>query len=339
MSEAVLWESHAGDRVRCTACRRYCIIGSGQPGFCGVRKNIGGKLHLLAYGRPYAIHIDPIEKKPVLHMYPGCRVLSFGTAGCNYACAYCQNYDMSQRRDIQGREFIPEQMVQMALDNGCGGIAYTYNEPTVFMEYAHDIGMLARKAGLINIFVSNGYETEEAVTYAKDFLDIATVDFKGNASKEFYRRYISVAGADPIFETLELFRDAGIHVEITDLVVPEIGDDLEDARVMVERVRDIFGTGVPLSFLRFHPDYKLVQYLDTPVKTLEAHVEVAKKLGMKFVYIGNVPGHDMQNTYCPGCGSVCLRRTFFDSEVLNLAPDGKCGICGYDTGIILERIA
>lgn len=337
MNEAVLWEEYKEDRVRCTACRRYCILGKGQPGFCGIRKNVDGRLQLLTYGRPYAIHVDPIEKKPVLHMYPGYQVLSFGTTGCNYACAYCQNYDMSQRRDVQGHEVTPEQMVQMALDNGCEGIAYTYNEPTVFMEYAHDIGVLARKAGLINIFVSNGYETEEAISYAKDFLDVITVDFKGNASNEFYRRYISVAGADPIFDTLRLLKDAGIHVEITDLVVPEIGDSLEDARSMVERVRDIFGPEIPVSFLRFHPDYKLMEYQRTPAETLEAHYVLARELGMKFVYIGNLPGSNRQNTYCPDCGSLCIRRSVFNSEVLNLTSDGKCRTCGYDTGIILAK--
>ncbi len=335
MKEAVLSERHGENKIRCTACLRYCILGEGQPGFCGIRQNIDGKLYLLTYGRPYAINIDPIEKKPVMHMYPGYSILSFGTTGCNYACKYCQNYDMSQRKDVQGYHVTPEQMVQMAIDNGCQGIAYTYNEPTVFMEYAHDIGVLAREAGLVNIFVSNGYETREAIDYAKDFLDIITVDFKGNASNEFYRKFISVGSADPIFDTLRLLREAGIHVEITDLVVPGVGDNLEDARSMIQRILEIFGNEIPISFLRFHPDYKMMDYPTTPVSTLEAHLDLAREMGMKYVYIGNVPGHRAQNTYCPSCNSLCIRRTVFESEIINLTGEGKCSACGFDLGIVM----
>ncbi len=337
MQEAVLAEQYGADRIRCTACRRYCILKQGQPGFCGIRKNIDGKLYLLTYGRPYAVNIDPIEKKPVMHMYPGYRVLSFGTTGCNYACKYCQNYDMSQRKDVQGMRISPDAMVELAIRRGCEGIAYTYNEPTVFMEYAHDIGVIARKRGLINIFVSNGHESEEAIEYARDFLDIITVDFKGNASNEFYRKFISVPSADPIFDTLRLLKDAGIHVEITDLVVPRAGDSLDDARSMIERVSGIFGFDIPVSFLRFHPDYRMLDYPSTPVSTLEAHYELAKSMGMKYVYIGNVPGHKAQNTYCPRCGSLSIRRDIFESEVINLNEDGSCSTCGYQTGIVLGR--
>lgn len=336
MNEAILSEDYSGDRIRCTACLRYCILGRGQSGFCGIRKNIDGKLYLLTYGRPYAVNIDPIEKKPVMHMYPGYRVLSFGTTGCNYACKYCQNYDMSQRKDVQGLDLTPEQVVKIAVDKGCQGIAYTYNEPTVFMEYAHDIGVIARKAGLINIFVSNGYETKESIEYAKDFLDIITVDFKGNASNEFYRKFISVPGADPIFETLRNLRDSGIHVEITDLVIPQVGDRLEDAEKMIERIIGIFGYDIPLSFLRFHPDYLMLDYPATPVSTLEAHYETAKKMGMNYVYLGNVPGHKGQNTYCPKCGTLSIRRNIFSSEIVNLNPDGKCSVCDFDIGIVLD---
>ncbi|MGC8609615.1 MAG: radical SAM protein, partial [Thermoplasmata archaeon] len=185
MEKSVLYRED-GEKITCTACRRYCRLGEGQTGFCGVRKNIGGKLYLLVYGLPSAINVDPIEKKPVLHMYPGSRIFSIGTVGCSFACQYCQNYDISQRRTVTGYHYDPQEIVEQAEDYGCQGIAYTYNEPSIFMEYAHDIGVIARKHGMFNIFVTNGYETPEALDMAMDFLDIATVDFKGNASNEFY---------------------------------------------------------------------------------------------------------------------------------------------------------
>lgn len=337
MKEAVLYEKYDKNRIKCTACMRYCILQPGQSGFCGIRKNIDGKLYLLTYGRPFAINVDPIEKKPVLHMYPGYRILSFGTTGCNYACKYCQNYDMSQRKDVQGLHMSPGQMVELAVENRCEGIAYTYNEPTVLIEYAHDIGVIARKKGLINIFVSNGHESKEAVEYAKDFLDLITVDFKGNASNEFYRKFISVPSADPIFESIRWMKQAGFHLEITDLVVPGVGDHLSDARRMIERIVDILGTDVPLSFLRFHPDYKMLDYPSTPVKTLEAHHDLARDMGMKYVYIGNVSGHRAQNTYCPRCGALSVKRDIFESEVKNLTRNGKCSKCDFNIGISLGR--
>lgn len=338
MKEAALSVPYKNNKVKCTACRRYCVLGSGQAGFCGVRKNIEGKLQLLTYGRPYSIHVDPIEKKPVLHMYPGYRVLSFGTTGCNFACKYCQNFDMSQRKDVRGERVSPVEMVQLAIRSGCQAIAYTYNEPTIFMEYAHDIGVLAKKEGLLNIFVSNGFESPEAIEFARDFLDVITVDFKGNANNDFYRKFISVSGADPIFDSLKLLKKAGIKVEITDLVIPEVGDSLEDARSMIERVMDIFGSKIPLSFLRFHPDYKMLEYPSTPVKTLEAHYDLAREMGMKFVYIGNVPGHNAQNTYCPQCESLLLERSIFHSRLVNISESGECKKCGYETGIIIGKM-
>ncbi len=334
--EAVLYSKEADGKVRCTACIRRCRIGPGQPGFCGIRVNNGGKLDLLTYSRPFSIQIDPIEKKPVLHMLPGSSILSFGTTGCNFACQYCQNYSMSQRKDVRGSVMEPREIVRMAIEMGCNGIAYTYNEPTVFMEFAHDVGMLARSKGLINIFVTNGYETMEAVEYASSFLDSMTIDFKGNASNSFYRRYISVPSADQIFDTIGFAVSSGIHVEITDLVVPGIGDSLEDARSMIRRIKDKAGTSIPISFLRFHPDYKMMDVPSTPVETLERHQALAKEEGMQYAYIGNVFGHPLESTYCPSCGALLIRRTGFHSEFKYLDESGRCKKCGYSTGIILR---
>ena len=188
MKEAVLFE-HTGDgKVRCTACARYCKLGEGQTGLCGVRQNIGGRLQLLVYGRVITGHIDPIEKKPLVHYMPGTRIFSIATTGCNWLCRYCQNYDISQRRKVEGELLAPEEIVSLAQKNRCEGIAYTYNEPTIYLEFAHDVGVIARKKGIFNSFVSNGYGTPEDIPVLNDFLDAITVDFKGNAEKGFVRK-------------------------------------------------------------------------------------------------------------------------------------------------------
>lgn len=258
-------------------------------------------------------------------------VLSFSTFGCNWACQYCQNFEISQRKKAEGFEAPPELLVELAESYGAHGITYTYNEPTIFIEYAHDVGVLARSRGLFNTFVTNGYMTPEAVKYASEFLDAATVDFKGNADEKFLRRYVFVSDAEPIFEALAEMKKYGIWVEITDLVVPEIGDDLEKARRLVRRVIDILGPDVPIHFLRFHPDYKLLNLPMTPVETLEKHVEVAKREGARFVYIGNVPGHKYEHTRCPECGNIVIKRRGFDIIDINLEEKGgeyRCKFCG-----------
>jgi len=222
--EAVLYEKLPNDKVRCTACARYCEMAKGQIGLCGIRGNVDGRLDLFVYGKVIAGHVDPIEKKPVVHYRPGSKVFSIATTGCNWLCKYCQNYDISQRRKIEGRDMTPEQVVQTTLDYQADGIAYTYNEPSIFIEFARDCGVLARKKGLYNIFVSNGYDTPESVKMMGEFLDCITVDFKGNAEPMFIRKYIGVPDPQPIFDTLIEIRDkTDIHVEITDLVVPQVG--------------------------------------------------------------------------------------------------------------------
>lgn len=326
--KARLFESLEGKAVKCTACRRYCRLQPGQTGFCGVRKNIDGDLDLLVHSIPMAINIDPIEKKPVLHAYPGSRILSFGTSGCNFACRFCQNYEMSQRREVGGRKSTPEEIVDLALRNRCQGIAYTYNEPTIFIEFAEDVGKLAHEKGLFNIFVTNGYESSEAVESMKKFLDFATVDFKGNASVEFYRKYISIGDPGSIFDTLALLKNSSIQVEITDLVIPRIGDDLKEAESMISRILDIFGPEMPISFLRFYPDYLLRDLPPTPVETLMEHYNLARNMGMKYVYIGNVPGVREQNTYCPDCGRLLVARNYMETTRIDLLQGSVCPGCG-----------
>jgi pyruvate formate lyase activating enzyme len=280
-------------------------------------------------------NVDPIEKKPVIHYRPGTRIFSIATTGCNWLCKYCQNYDISQRRKIEGEDMTPEQVAQMAVDHNSHGIAYTYNEPSIFIEFARDCGIEAHKKGLFNLFVSNGYDTPQSVKMMGEFLDCITVDFKGSAEPEFTRRYIGVPDPKPIFDTLLEIRDkTKIHVEITDLIVPQAGDSLEHARKLAKFLYDEFGPEMPIHFLRFHPDYKMMEFPSTPIKTLEKHYEVAKKEGLEYVYLGNVPGHPYEHTYCPGCKNIVVGRHGFDITSWHLDEHNKCNFCGKQTPII-----
>lgn len=250
-------------------------------------------------------------------------------------CQYCQNYDISQRRKVEGVEMTPAQVADAAVARGAQGIAYTYNEPSIFIEFARDCGMEARRRGLFNIFVSNGYDTPESVSEMSKFLDCITVDFKGSGKQEFVRRYIGIPSADPIFQTLkEIKSKTSIHVEVTDLVVPQVGDDLEQAKKLCKFVHDELGPDTPVHFLRFHPDYKMLDFGPTPVETLEKHYDIAKKEGLHYAYLGNVPGHPLEDTYCPGCGKVVIGRYGFYVDEWNLDGKNRCRNCGHAIPVV-----
>jgi pyruvate formate lyase activating enzyme len=333
--EAELYQPLPNGRIKCTACARFCEIPEGKIGLCGIRGVNQGKLWLYTYGRVIAGHVDPIEKKPVTHYMPGSGIYSIATTGCNWLCKYCQNYDISQRRKIEGKEMTPKQVVTTATSYGAEGIAYTYNEPSIFIEFAKDCGIEAHKRGIFNIFVSNGYDTPESVKLMNEFLDCITIDFKGSGKKEFVRRYIGIPDPDPIFQTIkEIKSKTRIHVEITDLIVPQVGDDLESARNLSKFVLDELGPDTPIHFLRFHPDYKMMEFDSTPVRTLERHYEIAKEEGLRYVYVGNVPGHKYEHTYCPECNVIAVGRYGF--SVTSWALDSKncCKSCGYAIPIV-----
>jgi pyruvate formate lyase activating enzyme len=335
MKEAELYTQIGGAKVKCTACARNCQLSEGQIGLCGIRQNLQGKLQLLSYGKLFTGHIDPIEKKPVSHYRPGTKIFSVSTSGCNWICRYCQNYDISQRRKVEGMDINPEDVPRLAQYQDCQGIAYTYNEPTIFIEFAKDIGIEAHKRGLFNIFVSNGFGTPETVKMMSQFLDCITVDFKGNAEKAFVRKYIGIPSPEPIFSSLlEIKKKTKIHIEITDLVVPAVGDNLEEARRLSRWVYDNMGPMTPLHFLRFHPDYKMMEFPSTPISTLEAHHKIAKEEGLEYVYIGNVPGHELEHTYCHSCKKIVVRRYGFDIVEWNLDGKNRCKFCG--AGIPIE---
>ncbi|HTW55839.1 MAG TPA: AmmeMemoRadiSam system radical SAM enzyme, partial [Thermoplasmata archaeon] len=252
---ATLFEPSADGKVRCTACARYCTIPPGSHGFCFVRRNDAGRLVLLTYGRASATQVDPVEKKPLSHFRPGTRVFSIGTVGCNWRCLYCQNAEISQEREIRGRPLAPDRAVAEARRYGCSGVTFTYNEPTIFAEYAVDVIRAAHAAGLFANFVTNGYMTPEAVELLGPHLDAVSVDFKGSGEAAFLRKYVSAKGPEPIFESAVALRDRGVHVEVTDLIVPEVGASEEATRRLARFVVDRLGPETPLHLLRFHPDY------------------------------------------------------------------------------------
>ena len=332
--EATLYEPQEAGKVRCTACARYCSIPDGSHGFCFVRKNVGGRLLLLSYGIASAVQVDPVEKKPLSHYRPGTRVFSIGTVGCNWRCLYCQNAEISQEREIVGRELSPESAARQAVRLGCAGMTFTYNEPTIFAEYAVDLMRAAHRAGLFTNFVSNGYLTPEAVGFLGPQLDAISIDFKGSGEPGFMRKYISAKGPEPIFETSVALKERGVHVEITDLIVPQVGESVEATRRLARHVVDRLGPGTPFHLLRFHPDYRMMEFPETPVRTLEKLHAVARGEGLEYVYLGNVWGHPLEHTYCPACGAVAVERFGFTIRAWNLDAGNRCTACGHPIPIV-----
>ncbi len=321
-------------KVRCTACARYCTVPDGSHGFCFVRKNEGGRLVLLTYGVASAVQVDPVEKKPLSHYRPGTRVYSIGTVGCNWRCQYCQNAEISQERELVGRALPPQQAVRQAVRLGCAGMTFTYNEPTIFAEYALDLMRGAHDAGLFTNFVTNGYMTPEAVAYLGPQLDAISIDFKGSGEPGFMRKFISAKGPEPIFETSAALRDRGVHVEITDLIVPQVGESDEATRKLARHVVDRLGPSTPFHLLRFHPDYHMRDLPVTPTATLERLHTIVKAEGLEYVYLGNVWGHPLEHTYCPACGAVAVERYGFTIRSWNLDPQNRCAGCGHTIPIV-----
>jgi len=326
--EAKYWESIDNGKVRCNLCYRRCIIGKDGTGVCGVRKNVNGKLYTLVYGKLTSANIDPIEKKPLFHFNPGAGVLSISTVGCNFKCRFCCNWVISQIRNIVGRSTTPDEVVDWAIRYGANGISYTYNEPTVFYEFMLDTAKIAKKHGLFNTMVTNGYITPEALKELAPYMDAVTVDFKGSGNIDFYRKFMGVPDPTPIYQTLIEMKRYGIFIEITDLIVPEVGDSMEDLRKLVKWIIENLGDETPFHVLRFHPDYQMIDYPPTPVSTLERAAKIALEEGLKYVYIGNVPGHRLEHTYCPECKALLVRRFGFEILEWNLTENMTCPKCG-----------
>lgn len=334
MVEAQFYTRLANNKVVCTLCPRYCEIGEGQTGFCFVRKNEGGTLYSLAYANPYAVHIDPIEKKPLAHYLPGTRILSIGTAGCNLGCKFCQNWDISKAKYDHGRtyQFTPEQAVAEALQHGCASLAFTYNDPVIWAEYAIAMAKRAQAYGLKAVAVTAGYITPEALPKFFDHIDAANVDLKG-FTENFYRK-ICLAHLAPVLETLKALKRRGTTwFEITNLIIPTLNEAREEIRDMCLWILDNLGPEVPLHFTAFHPDFKLMHLPPTAEKVLEAARLLAMDIGLHYVYVGNVHTQEGNNTYCPKCKTLIVRRSWHLVHAINL-KNGGCPKCGHKIPIV-----
>ena len=324
---ASYWESLDGDFVKCGLCPRRCVVAPGGRGYCEVRENRGGVYYTLTYGNPCAIHVDPIEKKPFYHFLPTTTAFSIATAGCNLDCKFCQNWQISQARpeELANYDLPPEELVEAAVRSGSSSIAYTYSEPTIFYEYMLDCAKLAHARGLRNVYHSNGYIMPEPLRELCAYLDAANIDLKGFT--EQYYSDMTDGSLAPVLRSLKILKEEGVHLEITTLLIPGENDDPETLAEMCRWIRDNLGTSVPLHFSRFHPQHRLRNLPPTPIERLEAARNIALGEGLKYVYIGNVPGHEGNNTYCPVCSAELIHRIGYSVEVRGLDA-GRCSECG-----------
>ena len=318
---------HTGTYVRCNLCPKHCIIADGQRGDCRVRENRGGRLHSMVFGNPCAVHVDPIEKKPFYHFLPTAAAFSLATAGCNLHCLYCQNWTISQvpPEQTENLDLPPEKVVYYAQKYKAPVIAYTYSEPTIFYEYMLATARLAREAGLRSVVISAGFINPPPLRELCTAVDAIKIDLKGY-DEDFYRE-VCDAELGPVLEAIRTIYESGIHLEVVNLVVPTLNDSLEQLRALARWMAHDLSPDVPLHFSRFYPQYKLTNLPPTPVERLEQAREIALEEGMRFVYIGNVPGHPANNTYCPVCGEVLIRRRGFSVVEYHIV-DGACEFCG-----------
>lgn len=315
--------------VVCELCPRSCEIPEGGAGDCRVRVNLGGKLYATTYGRPSSVHIDPMEKKPLYHFHPGTPIFSIATAGCNLHCRNCQNWQLSQRGGEEMEEInqlMPDEVIKTALEYQCQSVAYTYSDPVIFYEYVQDTSELAHAHGLHNVFITAGYINNKPLTRLCRLLDATNTDLKAFNDK-FYREVCS-ATLKPVLEALVTFREEGVWLEVTHLVIPTLNDDLTEIRRMSEWILRELGPGTPLHFSRFKPMYRLRNLPATPVETLERVRAEAMEAGLKYVYIGNVFGHEAESTYCPCDGSLLIHRVGHRIIDYRLTEDGRCPSCG-----------
>lgn len=328
VKEAMWYEKLPDKKVRCKLCFRRCEISEGKRGVCGVRENRGGKLHTLVYGHPCAVHIDPIEKEPVYHFYPGTDILCIATAGCSFRCKFCQNWHISQAlpEDVSKYSLTPEDVVELAKREKCVGISHTYTEPTVFYEYMLDIAKLAKEEGIKNIMHTCGAMNPEPLRELLKYMDAVTVDLKG-FTKKFYRTAIPNGSLNNVLEVLKTVQEEGVWLEIVNLIIPTFNDNPDDIRKMCEWIYENLGDDVPLHFSRFFPAHRMKNLPPTPFETMELAHKIARESGLKYVTVGNVPGHKFNSTFCSKCGKVVIKRIHFAVLEHNI-EDGRCKFCG-----------
>jgi len=328
MKEVKLYKKLKNSKVQCFTCAHKCIIAPGKRGICGVRENRNGILYSLVYGKAIALHVDPIEKKPLFHFFPGTKAFSVATVGCNMRCLNCQNSDISQmpreQGKIEGQDVSPEKLVQLAVEYQCRIISYTYTEPTIFWDYAYDTAQLACKKGIKNTFVTNGYLSEEAIREIAPYLDGANVDLKSFSDKT----YQSICGArlQPVLDSICLMKKLGIWVEVTTLLIPGINDSEEELTKIASFIHEC-DPGIPWHISRFYPTYKMLDRPATPLEAIQKARKIGLGIGLRYVYTGNVPGEEGESTFCYNCGARLIARWGF-SVMSNRIVDGKCPECG-----------
>lgn len=335
MKVETLRSERLGDgRVRCGICPHQCVVAPGKYGVCRTRHNDNGSLYSLAYGEITSIALDPVEKKPLYHFFPGELTLSISTFGCSFRCPWCQNYSISQAGagDVSAVSFKPEEVVERAKREGSRIISYTYNEPLIWFEFVLDTSKLAKKENMHNVLVTNGYIKMDVLSELLPYVDAANVDVK-SINPEFYRKYCA-ARLEPVLEVTKEMVDNGVHVETTNLVIPGLNDDREDIEKLCDwHLRDL-GSEAPLHFSRFFPMYKMSRLLPTPVQTVEEAVQTAKEKGIRYVYGGNIPGSRTDSTYCPGCGRPVVERLGYTISKWNLDSETRCKHCGEKIAIV-----
>jgi pyruvate formate lyase activating enzyme len=324
-------------KIRCEICPRKCEIADLERGYCGNKENRKGIYYSLVYGNCCSAHIDPIEKKPLFHYLPSTEAFSIAAAGCNFECKFCQNWNIAQYRpeQVDGFYLPPAKVVSLAKEKNCPTIAYTYSEPVVFYEYMHDTALQARREGIGSVMISNGYINEAPLAELCRYVTGIKIDLKG-FSETFYKEYCS-GELKPVLDTLKRLRQIGIWHEIVVLLIPTLNDSRDEIRRMCQWIKAELGVEVPLHFTRFHPMYKIQNLPSTPVKTLEEARTIAREAGLHYVYLGNVPGHEGENTYCPKCHQVVIGRVGFHI-VKNVLKKGACPACGHRIPGVWEMV-
>jgi len=325
--EASFYQKLKDNIVQCQLCPRRCTIPEGLRGYCRTRENRKGVLYTLVYAKPVAIHIDPIEKKPLFHFLPSAKAYSIATAGCNLKCKFCQNWEISQSKpeELEYIYLTPADLIKKVKESGTAVIAYTYNEPTIFYEYMLETAKLARQQGIKNVMHSNGYINEAPLKELAKYLDAANIDLKG-FSEEYYAK-LTEGSLAPVLNSLKVLKSQGVHIEITTLLLSGFNDDAAVLKKMCFWIKDNLGPDTPLHFSRFFPMYKLTSLNPTPLDSLERARRIAIECGLKYVYIGNISPNPAENTYCPGCGKIVIERNGYFVRQDNLKK-GRCKFCG-----------
>lgn len=324
------WWKPDGDKIICELCPRFCRLAEGQRGFCYVRYNKNGILKTDAYGRSTGFALDPIEKKPLYHVHPGKKILSFGTAGCNMGCRFCQNWDISKAKVVERMSgvYLASEIIFRASElkkNGNTGLAFTYNDPTIWAEWACDLAVKARSEGLISVMVTNGYMTQNAIHDVYPFIDAANIDLKAFSDKFYYK--LTYSHLKPVLDGIKRIKDEGTWIELTTLLIPGYNDDEYELKELSLWVKENCGDETPVHFTAFHPDYKMTGTPSTPFHDLKKAYDIAKETGLKYVYTGNVSDEETGSTFCPSCNNLLIKRNWYDVKINGLNGN-KCSKCG-----------